>query len=107
MAKCCGFGNSYSFIVPSTPPTPITSAVGQFEVKEETGAGTIPAGAYRVEISNIGLGDGTVNGQPWRSGKNSYIAQAWFDEATKTMIYLPAISYDATGTQFAITILKP
>ncbi len=107
MAKCCGFGNSYSFVVPTTPPTTITA--GDTEVKnyQVTGAFTIPKGAIKVSIKNIGLSDGLVQGNTYPSGNADYIDQAFFDPATNKVYYTPDINVDATGTLFQIQEYRP
>jgi hypothetical protein len=112
MAKqgCCGFGNSYSFVAtptPPPPPTPITAGDTELIVLNEVGAGSVTAGAFRVEVSNVGFGNGVVNGAVLPSGKNSYFEYSHFDHLENKQYYLPEITYDATGTEFFISIYKP
>lgn len=92
---------------PFTPKPAPTAGQTELKVLNETGSGTIPAGAFRVEISNVGFGNGIVNGAVLPSGKNSYFEYSHFDTLANKQYYLPEISYDATGTEFFISIYKP
>jgi hypothetical protein len=89
------------------PPIPITAGETELIVKNETGAGSVPAGAFRVEVSNVGFGNGIINGAVLPSGKNSYFEYSHFDALENKQYYLPEITYDATGTEFFISIYKP
>ncbi len=107
MAKCCGFGNSYSFITPNVPPTPITAGDTSFENLQISGAYTIPKGAIHVSIKNIGLASGTVQGNPYDSGQADYVMQAFHDPMANKVYYLPEIVLDASNTQFQVQIYRP
>jgi hypothetical protein len=107
MAKCCGFGNSYSFITPNVPPTPITE--GDTEVKnyQVSGVFTIPKGCIKVSIKNIGLSDGLVQGNIYPSGNADYIDQAFYSPAENKVYMTPDIVLDATGTLFQVIEYRP
>lgn len=92
---------------PFAPKPPAEKGETELIVKNETGAGSVPSGAFRVEISNVGFGNGIVNGAVLPSGKNSYFEYSHFDTLENKQYYLPAINYDATGTEFFISIYKP
>lgn len=64
-----------------------------------SGAGALPAGYYYAEFFNAGGATGVINSQSLPAGATkSY--------PTIPGVYLPAITYDASGTVIVITALK-
>lgn len=68
-------------------------------VLRPTGAGTIIAGARKVDVFNSGVADGIFLGQPLKVSESlTFIAGGQSD-------VLSALSYDASGTEFLITTI--
>lgn len=92
---------------PFTPKPPAEKGETSFENIQISGAFTIPKGAIHVSIKNVGLGSGTVQGNPYDSGQADYVQTAFFDPMANKVYYLPEIVLDSTGTQFQVQIYRP
>lgn len=69
-------------------------------MSSDSGAGTVAAGAISFSIANVGVAIGTVDGDDLPvGGVTSFSAPQGGD--------LDAISYDATGTDFLISEVRP
>jgi hypothetical protein len=69
-------------------------------VLTDAGAGTVAAGAISFSIANVGVAAGTVDGDSLPiGGVASFSAPSGGD--------LTAMSYDATGTTFLISEVRP
>ena len=69
-------------------------------IASDNGAGTVAAGAISFSIANVGAVDGTVDGDTLPpGGVVSFAAPQGGD--------LDAMSYDATGTDFLISEVRP
>ena len=76
-----------------------TSVTRTPNVLRPTAAGTIVAGARKVDVLNTGAADGVFLGQPLKVGEGlTLIAGGQAD-------ILSAIGYDATGTEFLISTI--
>jgi hypothetical protein len=64
-----------------------------------TSSGTIAAGAQSWSIANIGTASGLLAGQEFAPGSANVKIENPLD-------WLPAISYDATGTKFEILVTR-
>ena len=62
-------------------------------------AGIIPSGAYQIAVANLGYADGTVQGSKLPPGVS-------LDFTADAGDYLGQMAYDATGTEFIITIVQ-
>lgn len=64
-----------------------------------TSSGIVPSGAYQVSIANIGDADGFVQGSKLPAGYT-------FEFTADAGDFLEQITYDATGTEFIVTIVQ-
>lgn len=79
----------------TTSPATITYAV-------VTAGGTITAGKQSVSFNNVGATNATVLGVTLKPGKTLEFS-AYLDPVTQTFMRLPAIAYDGSGTELAIS----
>lgn len=68
-----------------------------------TGSGTIIAGKLSISIVNIGSASGTVDGETLVANQAWNISVLEFENVSYT---LPAVTYNATGTTFSITVME-
>ena len=66
-------------------------------IRNYTGPGSVPAGAYSFSIANVGAATGTVNGESLPAGTTIN-----FDAGVLNNT-LDEILFDATGTTFLVT----
>lgn len=78
----------------------LTSAERTPNIISATGAGATPANIFSLSISNVGSGDGVINGVTLPSG-----ATINFDGGMLNNT-LSQLSYNATGTTFIITYIS-
>ena len=62
-------------------------------------AGIIPSGAFQISVANLGYAEGTVQGSKLPPGIS-------LDFTADAGDYLSQMTYDATGTEFIITIVQ-
>lgn len=64
-------------------------------------ADTLPGGAHRVSIQNVGEANGTVMGAQLQPG-DTFEVTAYADPVTRQFVRVAQVPYDATGTTFRI-----
>lgn len=80
---------------------PISTINGAVTRISATAADNVAAGAASVQITNVGVANGTVAGAPINPGETVTL-RAYYDHATRQFVRLPQIAYDGTGTTLHI-----
>lgn len=92
-----GGGGGLPVPIPTDANTTVTYAIA-------TGAGSTAAGLWAVAITNIGATDGTVDGVkivPFQTIEYT----GYYDVASGIFNRLPAVAYNGTGTELAISTI--
>lgn len=66
-------------------------------IRNYTGSGSVPAGAYSFSIANVGAAAGTVNGESLPAGITINFDAGVLNNTLDEMVF------DATGTTFLVT----
>lgn len=85
-------------------PDFVTNATSNVSRVNATGAGSVTGGALGVSITNVGNANGIVLGEDIYPNQSINLGAA-YNNFNNTFYFLPAITYDGTGTTLSITVV--